>query len=95
MMKEEMQGERILYPCYFDVSLTRNEGRRVSRSRAMKDPSLVAIEKALKRCRLRFRSEPKSHPAYWWKREGRIIVTWGEGKQKLLSMVAGFLEVKR
>jgi signal recognition particle subunit SRP19 len=94
-MKEEMQGECILYPCYFDVSLTRNEGRRVPRSRTIKDPSLTEIEKALKRYHLRFRSEPKSHPAYWWKREGRTVVTWGEGKQKLISMVADFLEVKR
>lgn len=94
-MKEEMQGERILYPCYFDAALTRNEGRRVPRSRAIKDPSLADIEKALKRGRVRFRSEPRSHPAYWWKREGRIVVTWEEEKEKLLKMVAGFLEAKR
>ena len=94
-MKEEMQGECILYPCYFDAALTRNKGRRVPRSRAIKDPSLADIEKALKRCRVRFRSEPRSHPAYWWKREGRIVVTWEKEKEKLLKMVAGFLEAKR
>jgi len=94
-MKEEMRGERILYPCYFDAGLNRSEGRRVARSRAIKDPALADIEKALKRCRVRFRIEPKSHPAFWWKREGRIVVTWEEGKEKLLKIVAGFLEAKR
>ena len=49
-MKEEMKGERILYPCYFNANLMRGEGRRITRSRAVKDPSLADIERAVKRC---------------------------------------------
>jgi signal recognition particle subunit SRP19 len=94
-MKEEMKGERILYPCYFDASLKRSEGRRVSRSRAFKDPSLADLEKAARKCGVRFRAEQKSHPAFWWKREGRIIVTWVEGKEKLLKRISGCMERKK
>ncbi|MDD1711280.1 MAG: signal recognition particle subunit SRP19/SEC65 family protein [Methanoregulaceae archaeon] len=94
-MKEEMKGERILYPCYFNANLMRSQGRRITRSRAVKDPSLADIERAVKRCGVRYRTEQKSHPSFWWKREGRIVVTWGQGKEQLLKKVAGFLEVKR
>ena len=90
-----MKGQRILYPCYFDAGLTRSEGRRVPRSRARKEPTLADIEKAVKHCRLRYRTEKKSHPSYWWKHEGRIVVSWEQGKEKLLAVVAGALEGKR
>ena len=94
-MKDEMKGQRILYPCYFDSALTRDDGRRVSRSRAIKEPTIGDIEKAVKRCHLRYRTEQKSHPAYWWKHEGRIVVSWEQGKEKLLTTVAGALECRR
>jgi signal recognition particle subunit SRP19 len=94
-MKDEMKGQRILYPCYFDSALTRDDGRRVSRSRAIKEPTLGDIEKAVKRCHIRYRTEQKSHPAYWWKHEGRIVVSWEQGKEKLLATVAGALEGRR
>ena len=90
-----MKGQRILYPCYFDSGITRDEGRRVSRSRAIKEPTIGDIEKAVKRCHLRYRTEQKSHPAYWWKHEGRIVVSWEQGKEKLLATVAGALEGRR
>lgn len=94
-MKEEMKGERILYPCYFNANLMRGEGRRITRSRAVKDPSLSDIERAVKRCGIQYRIEQKSHPSCWWKREGRIVVAWAQSKEQLLKKVAGFLEVKR
>jgi signal recognition particle subunit SRP19 len=94
-MKDEMKGERVLYPCYFNANLKRSEGRRVPRPRSVRDPSLSDLEKAVKKCGVRYRLEQKSHPAFWWKREGRIIVTWGEGKEKLLKKIAGCLEGKR
>ncbi|NYT07401.1 MAG: signal recognition particle protein Srp19 [Methanomicrobiales archaeon] len=90
-----MKGQRILYPCYFNAGLTRSEGRRVPRSRAIRDPTLADVEKAVKRCRLRYRTEQKSHPAYWWKNEGRIVVNWEQGKEKLLATVAGSLDGRR
>ena len=94
-MKDEMKGERILYPCYFNASLMRSQGRRIPRSRAVKDPSLADIERAVKRCGVRYRTEQKSHPSFWWKREGRIVVAWEQPKEQLLKKVAGYLEVKR
>jgi signal recognition particle subunit SRP19 len=94
-MKDEIKGQRIIYPCYFNAGLTRGEGRRVPRSRAIRDPTLADVEKAVKRCRIQYHVEQKSHPAYWWKNEGRIVVTWEQGKEKLLATVAGALDSRR
>jgi signal recognition particle subunit SRP19 len=73
----------------------RGQGRRIPRSRAVKDPTLADIERAVKRCGAPYRTEQKSHPAFWWKREGRIVVAWELSKEQLLKKVSGFLEVKR
>jgi len=83
-----MKGERILYPCYFNAALKRAEGRRIPRERAVKDPTLMDLEKAAKRAGLSFRSEQKHYPARWWQKEGRIVVQWKESKEELLKRVA-------
>ncbi|HUU75858.1 MAG TPA: signal recognition particle subunit SRP19/SEC65 family protein [Methanoregulaceae archaeon] len=90
-----MKGERILYPCYFNAGLLRREGRRVPRSKAVKSPTITDLERAIKKAGLPFRVEQKHHPAYWWKREGRLLVTWDQSKEKLIKKVAGNLEVKK
>ena len=90
-----MKDERILYPCYFDAGLLRSEGRRVSKSRAVKNPTIADIERATKKAGLQFRIEQKHHPSYWWKREGRLVINWNKSKEKLLKMVAGNLEAKK
>jgi signal recognition particle subunit SRP19 len=91
----KLKGERVLYPCYFDATLDRSSGRRVSAAIAVKGPTLQDLEKALKREHLRFRAEEKSHPAHWHKREGRLVVAWEGGKEELLRRVAKALDVKR
>ncbi|MGA2934375.1 MAG: signal recognition particle subunit SRP19/SEC65 family protein [Methanomicrobiales archaeon] len=91
----KLSGERILYPCYFDATLERASGRRVSRALAVKGPTLQDLERALKRERLGFRAEEKHHPSHRSRREGRLIVTWDGSKEELLRRVAQGLDVKR
>ncbi|MDD1660641.1 MAG: signal recognition particle subunit SRP19/SEC65 family protein [Methanomicrobiales archaeon] len=86
--------ERILYPCYFDAGLARGQGRRVPRGLAVKGPTMDDLERAVKRCGIKHRKEPKSHPAHWFRREGRIVAEWKGTKESLLRKVAGKLEVK-
>jgi signal recognition particle subunit SRP19 len=86
-----MKGERILYPCYFNGSIERKEGRRVAKTRAHPNPTLADLERAAKKTGLRYRIEQKHHPAHWWKREGRIVVEWSESKETLLKKVAAHL----
>ncbi|HET6580568.1 MAG TPA: signal recognition particle subunit SRP19/SEC65 family protein [Methanoregula sp.] len=90
-----VQGECILYPCYFNAAYTRRQGRRVSLSRGVKAPVVNDLERALKRIGVTFRVEDHQHPAHWMRREGRVVVTWQEGKEALIKKVAQKIEVKR
>lgn len=89
------KGECILYPCYFNASLSRREGRRVPRSLGAKGPALTDIERALKRSGIPFRVEEHHHPAHWTRREGRVVAEWKKGKGALIRTVSAKLEVKR
>jgi len=86
-----MKGERILYPCYFNAALKRNEGRRVALSSAVRDPTLMDLERAVKRTGLVLRVEQKHYPSRWWLKEGRVHVQWSESKEQLLKKVAAHL----
>lgn len=90
-----VQGECILYPCYFNTAYSRRQGRRVSLSRGAKAPVINDLERALKRIDVTFRVEDHHHPSHWMRREGRVVVTWQDGKEALIKKVAQRLEVKR
>ena len=75
------KGECILYPCYFNASLTREEGRRVPRTLGAKGPVAGDIEQALKRLGIACQTEERHHPAHWARHEGRVIATW-TGKKR-------------
>jgi signal recognition particle subunit SRP19 len=94
-MAKGVKGECILYPCYFNASLSRSEGRRVPRTLGAKGPVINDIERALKRANVKYRVDEHHHPAYWIRREGRIIAEWHEKKESLIRKVAQKLEVKR
>ena len=89
-----MKKECIIYPCYFDSQSTREQGRRVPLSIAKPDPSMKDIVIALKKHRLSFRVEEKSHPGYWWKGDGRAVVTHSGSKQEMLHKLAKDIVVR-
>ena len=83
-----MKKECIIYPCYFDSQSTREQGRRVPLSIAKPDPSMKDIIIALKKNKLSYQLEEKSHPLYWWKGDGRAVVTHTGSKQELLHKLS-------
>jgi len=88
------KGERVLYPCYFNVAYTRRQGRRVSLNLAKKAPALHDIERALRHLGVTFRIEDHHHSGHWMRHEGRVVVAWQAGKEALIKKVAQRLEVK-
>ncbi len=62
---------------YFDVRLSRSEGRRVAREAAIPKPNLDAIAYAARGCGIsKMRREGKaSHPARPHSREGRLVMS--------------------
>ncbi|WP_333582250.1 signal recognition particle subunit SRP19/SEC65 family protein [Methanoculleus bourgensis] len=83
-----MSAERILYPCYFDATLQRREGRRVPKELGVKSPDLPAIEAVLRKMKVPYRLEEHHHPARWAEREGRLVAEWGGSKEDLIRRVA-------
>ena len=90
-----VEGECILYPCYFNAGYSRREGRRVSRGLAAKAPVLTDIERSLRRIGVKYRVEEHHHPAHWARHEGRIVAEWSENKEALIKKVAQKLDVRR
>ena len=90
-----MEKDRVLYPCYFNAALDRRQGRRVPLGLAQKGVTMQDLERALKRAGVRYRIEAGSHPAYWYRRDGRAVVAWNESKEALLRRVAAALEPKK
>lgn len=81
----------VLYPCYFDRDLMRSEGRRVPRLKGVQNPEPGVIERILIKNNIKCRREPKSHPSYWWKGQGRIIAEYSGNKGELILLVSNAL----
>jgi signal recognition particle subunit SRP19 len=94
-MAKGAQGECILYPCYFNAGYSRREGRRVKREAAIKAPAITDLERALKRAGVKYRVEDHHHPAYWARKEGRVVAEWTKEKEELIKKVSQKLEMRK
>ncbi|MBN1167610.1 MAG: signal recognition particle subunit SRP19/SEC65 family protein [Methanospirillaceae archaeon] len=90
-----MENGHILYPCYFDATIKRRSGRRVPKTLASDKPTIHDIEEALSRLHLSYTRENKSHPAFWWRHDGRLIVPFKGSKNELIRSVAAGIDVKK
>lgn len=78
-----------IWPQYINKNLTLNEGRKISKEFAVKDPSLNDIERALKRLGLKYSVQKEvSYPGKWYEKSGRILVEWEGTKLELLKEVS-------
>lgn len=78
-----------IWPQYINKNLTLNEGRKISKEFAVKDPSLNDIERALKRLGLKYSVQKEvSYPGKWYEKSGRVLVEWEGTKLELLKEVS-------
>ncbi|MFQ5919615.1 MAG: signal recognition particle subunit SRP19/SEC65 family protein [Thermoplasmata archaeon] len=92
------RGDRIvvLYPLYFDGTVSRHEGRRVPEAVAVRDPTLEELAQAARRSDYRVEVEQDAaHPRRPAKREGRILIVGGGTKTAILQAVAKELKAQR
>ena len=74
-MPARKAGLLVLYPEYFDRSLTTSAGRRVPLPRAVEGPTARALFRALADLGHDPRLElDHSHPGHWHLRRGRVVV---------------------
>lgn len=89
---EHMKKWSILYPIYFDAARSSGEGRRVSKSEAVKNPLATTISEA---CRyLGYQSAfevTKTHPNDW-ANPGRVRVDYSGPKRELFSKISSYLK---
>jgi signal recognition particle subunit SRP19 len=91
-MVSKDERKYILYPLYFDSTISRLKGRRVPKKYAVEKPTSEDIAKAAKSLGLNpLLEKNKVHPSCPWKREGRIIVDKKGPKTKLLIQITNRL----
>ena len=82
----------VIYPLYFDRSVSRLHGRKVPQKHAVEKPSLENIAKAAKSLGLNpILEKNATHSSTPWKREGRILVEKKGSKSKLLLQLSNRL----
>jgi signal recognition particle subunit SRP19 len=80
----------ILWPSYFDLSKTRQAGRKLPKKNCVDKPSLSELEEAAKMLGLDVIIEQESaYPKSWWER-GRIIIKKQNNlkKSKIMKLIA-------
>jgi signal recognition particle subunit SRP19 len=86
----------VLWPEYFDKSLTKNAGRRVPQKLAVSSPTVDDIAKAAKRLKMKPKIENnKAYPGRWWRKSGRVLVRADEKKTKVIRRVATVIKKYR
>ena len=91
-MVSKDEDKYVIWPVYFDKSVSRLNGRKVSKKNAVDKPSIENISKAAKSLGLNPVLEKNAaHPSRQWKSEGRILVDKKDAKSKLLRQIANRL----
>jgi len=86
------EDKYVIWPIYFDRSVSRLSGRKVSKKNAVEKPNIEDIFKAAKSLGLNPVLEKNvAHPSRTWKKEGRILVDKKDSKSKLLTQIANRL----
>ena len=86
------ENRYVIWPVYFDRSISRLAGRKVSRKHAVDKPDLEDIVRAAKSLGLNpVLEKDVSHPSRSWRKEGRVLVDKKGVKSKLLVQIANRL----
>ena len=85
---------QVLWPAYFDIRLSRREGRMVPKAGAIDDPKAEELLQAAKKCGYSCELEAEAaFPPEWYKARGRVVVTKKDPKPGMLKKVSA--ELKR
>lgn len=80
----------IIWPIYFDKTLSRSEGRRVPLRLSSRSPTVERLSKAAQRLGWHVKVEVAAHPRMHWKKTGRLIVKPDRSlsKQHVIKLLA-------
>ena len=88
-MVSKGEDKYVIWPLYFDQSLSKLQGRKVAKKHAVEKPTLEDISKAAKSLGLHpILEKTAAHPSKHWKDEGRVLIDKKDSKSKLLVQIA-------
>jgi signal recognition particle subunit SRP19 len=91
-------GLFILYPQYFDSTISRAQGRRVPRDMARKAPKAIDVFHAAQKAGFDPELDPEHHhPAFWHLKAGRVLISLDNvdgTKAGLIRVIARYLKKK-
>jgi len=91
-MVSKDEDKYVVWPIYFDKSLSRLNGRKVAKKHAVEKPTSEDIAKAAKSLGLHPILEKDAvHPSRRWKKEGRVLINKKDPKSKVLVQIANRL----
>jgi signal recognition particle subunit SRP19 len=90
------EAKLVIWPAYFDSTLTRQHGRRVPRRYAIEKPTVDDLVLAAKGLKLNAVVEQEAtYPATPWKQDGRLIVTKTGPKTEVLRKLGERLRANK
>lgn len=86
------ENKYVIYPVYFDKSVSRLHGRKVAQKHAVEKPQLESLAKAARSLGLNPILEKDAvFPSTPWKKEGRLLLEKKGPKTKLLLQLSNRL----
>jgi signal recognition particle subunit SRP19 len=86
------QDKFIIWPAYFDQSITRKDGRRVSKGLGLSHPSIDEVALAVQKLGLKHEVVADAgYPKTPWVKTGMILVEKQGSKEQVIQGIAGKL----
>ncbi|MCL9817549.1 signal recognition particle subunit SRP19 [Natronocalculus amylovorans] len=89
--------ENVIYPAYFDIELTRSEGRRVPKDLAVEEPTVDELAKAVQQVGYDATIERDMTYSREYEPRGRVLVNRSDDSSKndLVQAVAAYIGILR
>ncbi|ELZ91462.1 SRP19 protein [Haloferax mucosum ATCC BAA-1512] len=89
--------ENVIYPAYLDASLSRSEGRRVSQSAAVEDPTVDEVAKAVQQVGYDAVIERDKRYSREFETRGRVLVNNADDatKNDIVQAAAAYVGILR
>jgi signal recognition particle subunit SRP19 len=79
----------IIWPVYFDINKSRQEGRRVSKNQAVNSPKILEIKEAADKLGLDNQLNIEAHfPKMHWAKSGMLLIEKNEAKEAIIKKLA-------
>ena len=92
-MAVDPEKATVLWPAYFDLRLSRGEGRRIPKKEAVEAPTAQMLFEAVKSLGLDCILElEKGYPRFWHRSTGRVLAEPKFSKTDLIEKVAAKLK---